>query len=156
MSQPSFPAMHEVMKHHPLKLSPKMHMVKAEHLLAKKKYSAAPVVDDDGQLVGLLTELMCLEAMASAVFYDEPVGIVANHMTTQVRTVTPEDTAENVTDIFRQTGYRQLPVLEDGRLVGVVSRNDLMEAMRRFWKHQAPSSLDAIAQEEHIHNPFHR
>ena len=51
---------------------------------------------------------------------------VADYMSGNAETVSPDDDVEDVLPVFRSGRYRRLPVVENGRLVGVVSRRDLM------------------------------
>ena len=91
--------------------------------------SGVLVVDDEQALVGVLTERDCIATASSAGYYDELAGPASDYMTTPVETVTPD---ENLIDIaIKMTGsrYRRFPVLEDGKLVGLISRRDVLRAL---------------------------
>lgn len=96
-----------------------------ETILAKR-ISGLPVVDDAGRLIGILTEFALL-----AIAYDQRVtdDSVAQHMTTDVLTVDVDDAVNKAADLFIVHRVRRVPVLERGRLVGLVSRCDVLKAL---------------------------
>jgi len=97
--------------------------------LRKAGHSGAPVVDQAGALVGVLSEVDCMKVLASAAFHAIPSGPVSDFMTREVSTLAPD------TDLFaavhraQQTRFRRFPVVEDGRLVGIVTVRDLDKAL---------------------------
>ena len=105
-------------------------IMRAVSMLVDKDISGVPVVDENNNLVGLLTERDCLEVALSAGYFDEPGGRVADFMSTPVDTATSEDRLMDVAVRFRDTPFRRLPVVDNGRLVGVISRRDVLRAMR--------------------------
>lgn len=113
-------------------LRPEMSIFEAIDLLLKHRYSGAPVVDGDGRLVGILSEKDCLRVYASGAFFNNAGGIVGDYMSREVVTVGPDDELFRVADIFLKRSFRRLPVLQDGRLVGQVSRRDVLQASRRI------------------------
>ncbi|MDX1604986.1 MAG: CBS domain-containing protein, partial [Candidatus Competibacterales bacterium] len=106
----------------------------AIHLLLKNRISGAPVVDKLGNIVGILSEKDCLKVMLTASYYEEPGGKVEEFMTPEVKTVDAESSLVDVAEIFLETNYRRFPVVADGnRLVGQISRRDVLRALERLW-----------------------
>lgn len=107
-------------------------------VLVKHHISGAPVVDAAGQLIGILSEKDCLRVFASGAYYQLSGGRVGDYMSRQVTTVGPDDDVFKVAEIFLKNSYRRLPVLEAGRLVGQVSRRDILQASIRLVEAKKP------------------
>ncbi len=132
-------------------------VVQVVRMLIRKGFSGAPVVDDEGHLVGILSERDCIEAIAGAAFHNTPVETVGQRMARDVVSVNPADDIFRLTMAFVSHPYRRLPVVEDGRLVGLITRRDLMAALDKLIaspRHSRTEVYDAIAKREGIHNPF--
>jgi CBS domain-containing protein len=118
-------------------------------LLADRGISAAPVADAEGRLLGIVTEADLLRRLAGA--EDKPVGwlrrlfrdpdrqaeqYARTHgmeardvMTDDVVSVGPDATAEHCAHLMEERRVKRLPVVDGGRLVGVISRADLLRAV---------------------------
>lgn len=105
---------------------------KAIDTLVKAEISGAPVVDEDGKLVGIISQKDCLRILANGVFHNAPAGEVRQYMTEAVMTIEPEMDIFTVVDIFLNTVYRRLPIVEDGVVVGQVSRRDILRAIQHM------------------------
>jgi CBS domain-containing protein len=119
-------------------LRPDMNIYEAINVLLKNKISGAPVVDGNRSLVGMLSEKDCLRIFASGAFNQLPGGQVSDYMTTVMEYVQPDDGLFTVADIFLRHPFRRLPVLENGVLVGQVSRRDVLEGSRKIWEAAPP------------------
>ena len=105
-------------------------------LLLKHRISGAPVVEMDGmdkRLVGIISEKDFLAILTGGAFYDQEPSKVADFMKTECLTVEPDTDLFTVADIFMKVHYRRLPVVEDGRLVGIVSRRDVLNSSKHLW-----------------------
>ncbi len=109
---------------------PEQDIYEAIDLMLKHKISGAPVLDSSGKLVGLLSEKDCLRVMISSAYHNEPVGIrrVADYMTINVATISPDKDVLDVANLFLSSNYRRFPVVENGKLLGQVSRRDILRA----------------------------
>lgn len=116
----------DIMTREIISISPNASIREATDKLLKHRVSGFPVVDDGGRLVGILTEFALL-----AIAYDNHVSddLVAEHMTTDVLTISANDTVNKVADAFILHRVRRLPVMENGRLVGLVARRDILRAL---------------------------
>jgi len=108
---------------------PRMPVSEAITLLLKHRLSGVPVVDEAGELVGFLSERDCLKTLVHARYHNLPTVSVADLMTTEVETIGPDMDILEVTNLFLSKPFRRLPVLEDGRLVGQISRSDVLRAV---------------------------
>jgi CBS domain-containing protein len=98
----------------------------AIEILLNQSISGLPVVDDDGRLVGVITEFALL-----AVTYDKRVKnhTVSQHMTREVITVDVNDPISRIADLCIVHRVRRVPVMQDGRLIGVIARRDVLRAL---------------------------
>ncbi|WP_164704530.1 HPP family protein [Blastococcus litoris] len=114
----------------------------AAELMAGRGFAALPVVDGDHQLVGVVAEADVLadrlppdprlhlrrdDARAD----DPPPLLVRGVMTQGVRGVDPTADVSDIARLFVDERLRSVPVLERGRVVGIVSRRDLLRALVR-------------------------
>lgn len=110
-------------------LTPDMDVHDAARLLLKKRISGAPVVDSDDRLVGMLTEKDYFRVAFSASYHQLRAGPVSDHMSTTVETISPDVDIVTAVRRFFEGPYRRLPVIRDGRVVGVISRGDALRAL---------------------------
>ena len=94
--------------------------------LLNQRISGLPVTDDDGRLVGVITEFALL-----AVTYDKRVKnhTVNQHMTREVITVDINDPVSRIADLCIVHRVRRVPVMQDGRLIGIIARRDVLRAL---------------------------
>ncbi len=105
--------------------------------LLEHRISGAPVVDSQGHLIGLLSEGDCLRGILSGAYYESVGGTVtvSGYMTTEVETISPEADIIEVSERFLRGRRRRFPVVEHGRLVGQISRHDVLRAVKEFAQH---------------------
>jgi len=113
-------------------LSPDMNLLDAVHLLLERRISGAPVVDSHGNLAGILTEKDCLRAALNASYYGDLGGLVSDHMQRHVATVSDDTPIFEVTRLFINGHFRRYPVVHGHRLVGSISRRDVLRALRNL------------------------
>lgn len=94
------------------------------------RISGAPVVDDDGRLIGVLSEIDFLEAMLKGSYHGEVEGTVAQVMTLGAQSIEAGSDIYDVAEILLRDRRRRLPVVSGGRLVGQVSRRDVLRAIK--------------------------
>jgi len=111
-------------------LRPHMELFQAISILEGNRITAAPVVDDEGDLVGILSEGDCLKAIINSVYYKEAGGKVSDYMTLQVETVGPEDDILDIAVSFNTKRRGRYPVIQDGLLVGLISQRDILRAVK--------------------------
>lgn len=111
-------------------VTPDTEIMRAVHLLVENDISGMPVIETGGRLVGILTERNCIDVALQAGYFDESGGRVADYMSAPVETVRPDDSLMDVADRFRQSTFRRFPVVEDGKLIGLISRRDVLTALR--------------------------
>jgi CBS domain-containing protein len=87
----------------------------------------AVLVFDGGELAGILTERDVLRAVADGI--DEQATLVRDRMTPQPETLDADDTTEHAAVLMIHGGFRHLPVMEQGEVVGVLSIRDLVRVV---------------------------
>jgi CBS domain-containing protein len=95
-------------------------------LLAKHRIGAVLVTDAAGQIAGILSERDIVRGLAK---HGAAVAALAvgDLMTREVQTCTPNDTIADIMGVMTAHRFRHLPVLEDGRLAGIVSIGDVVK-----------------------------
>ncbi len=109
--------------------APETDVLDAIHELVRHGIAGAPVVDDHGNLVGMLSEFDCMRVVLTAGYHGDPGGPVADYMVREVQTVDAGMSIVDLADHFLDTGFRRYPVLQDNRLVGQISRRDVLRAL---------------------------
>lgn len=106
-------------------LSESNSLVDAAAALSRGNIGSMPVVGDDGQLVGILTDRdIVVRAVAEGRSpEDTTVGEVMS--SDRLTTVSPDASAEEVLDCLSSSQVRRVPVVEDGRVVGIISQADV-------------------------------
>ncbi len=107
----------EIMQHEVVTASPDTGVVEIARQLVDDGLTGMPVVDDSGALVGVVTEYDVIS---------KPGDTVGEIMSRGVVTVTGDTTAQRVIDLVGLHGIRGIPVLSDGKLIGLVTRADLV------------------------------
>jgi CBS domain-containing protein len=117
---------------------PDMEVEEAVALLLKHSISRAPVLDEEGNLVGVLAEGDCLEAFLNEEYFESPAAVVGDLMTSEIVTVDSNVNILKAAELFLHHKFHHLPVLEKGQLVGQISRRDLIRAILKL--HRKPAS----------------
>lgn len=110
-------------------LSPDTNLLEAVQMLLERRISGAPVLDSHGNLVGILSEKDCLRAALNATYYGDLGGLVADHMQRDVATIADDTPIFEVTRLFINSHFRRYPVVHGHRLVGTISRRDVLRAL---------------------------
>lgn len=108
--------------------------------LLEHRISGAPVVDGQGRLIGLLSEGDCLRATLSGAYYESIGGTVSDYMSRDIECISPEASVIEVAERFLQGKLGRMPVIADGRLIGQISRSDVLRAAKEFAQHDKGST----------------
>jgi len=130
------PTARDIMTHSLVTFRSETNIWEAIKNLVGHRISGAPVLDGDGRMVGMLSELDCLNVLAADEFHadDHSDSIVADYMTTTFQTAGPEMDIYTLCQKFLTTPVRRFPVLEDGRLLGQVSLSDVLRGIEEMRK----------------------
>jgi CBS domain-containing protein len=94
------------------------------HLITHRNFGSLPVVEDDGTLVGIVTEYDLLQAMIDG--RDLRKILATEIMSAYPLTVTEDQTLAQVADLFQDRYVTRVPVVRNKKLVGILARRDLL------------------------------
>jgi CBS domain-containing protein len=100
--------------------------------LLDKRITGAPVVNDNGDVVGLIDDKDCLNILLGNAYYNHPVerDTVSEYMTNVMKDITIDNDMVSVANIFLTTPFKRLLVMNNGKLAGQISRRDVLRAIK--------------------------
>jgi CBS domain-containing protein len=143
----------EVMTRNPITVTRETSLTEAIKLIAEKRISGLPVVDDQGKLVGVIsqTDLMWKETgiepppyvmfLDSVIYLENPARYekevhkalgqtVGEVMTTKAISIDPESSVKDAARLMHDKQVRRLPVIDqEGKVVGIITRGDIVRSM---------------------------
>jgi len=125
------PTIRKIMKPDPITVGPEDSIQAVLELLIENRISGVPVVDADNSILGVLSEKDVLK-----VFYEPESDTVASIMTHDPTTVDIEAPLVDVVDCLMTHDFRRVLIHEKGKLVGLISRADIMPAILRSLLHR--------------------
>lgn len=109
--------------------TPEMDVLRAIHKLLESRLSGAPVMDEHGNLIGFLSEKDCMQVALDAGYHGSAGGRVSEFMTNSVETIDVETPIIEVAELFLKGSFKCYPVVVDNRLVGSISRQNILKAL---------------------------
>jgi len=94
----------------------------AVEMMIQRNIGGLPVVDEDSRVCAIFTERDFLDLIADTIDYDS----IGNYMSTKVKTVPFDTTIEEAAKIMVNRGFRRLPIVKDGILIGIVTASNIM------------------------------
>jgi CBS domain-containing protein len=160
----------DVMTWGAIAVKPEDSVTRAVQLMLQNKVSGLPVVDDKGEFVGIVTEgdflrrgelgtqrkrprwleFLLGPGRLAAEYVQASGQKVAQVMTPEAKTITPETPLEEVVRLMERHRVKRLPVVQDGKLVGIVSRADLLHALASAARDLKPAAADDATIREQI------
>jgi len=114
----------QIVRHqNPLMLPPSTTVMQAARHMHTQNASAVLVTEGDANLVGIFTERDAISRVLAA-GRDPLATVLADVMTNNPETITPQHSATEVLRLMQEARVRHLPVVQDGKAIGIVSRND--------------------------------
>ena len=103
-------------------------------IIIKKKIAGAPVLDDQQHLVGMISEKDCLRLIVDQAYYNMPAETrkVSDYMTAKVQTMSPKTNIVEAAMEFLNSPIRRFPIVENGMLIGQVSRRHILRAAQNL------------------------
>lgn len=128
---------HDIMTDRFVAVSPDTTIDETITLLLEHGVSGLPVVDDNGKLLGVISEIDIIGLVYEA---DIEASRVGDHMTCDVQTLDVDASLDDAAGGFCTQSVRRFPVVRDGRLVGILSRRDLIRFIRDVRRQAAASA----------------
>lgn len=103
-------------------------------IIIEKKISGAPVMDDQNHIVGMISEKDCLRIIVDQAYYNMPAATrkVSDYMIVDVQSFSPKTTIVEAAMKFLNSPIRRFPVVENGMLIGQVSRRHILQAAQNL------------------------
>lgn len=110
--------------------TPDQSILEVMELFTKHNISGGPVLDNNGFLVGIISEADCMKQISESRYFNQPIlnKSVENFMTRDVEFISPDISIFDAAGIFVRHNRRRLPVLKNDILVGQLSRKDVVIA----------------------------
>ncbi len=122
------------MAKHVVSFRPEQSIFDAIDRMLEHNISGGPVLNEKGDIIGILSTKDCLKIMVdeSQNNQNNNKGVVEDYMTNEVITVDVSSNVLDVANMFLSSNFRRYPVIENGKLVGQVSRRDVMKAAAKL------------------------
>lgn len=104
-------------------------VIDAVKKLLDHKITSAPVVDQQGHLLGMFSEKDVMDIVLEIVYNQSMSGKVGDYMSTEIINVDFDSSIVDLAAKFQQSSVRSFPVFHDHELVGIVSRTDVLRAL---------------------------
>jgi len=95
--------------------------------LLKNDISGAPVVNENNDMIGIITEKDCMRIYVDSSYHDIPSGKVTDFMSSTVMSIASDKTILDAAKSFIDNSYKGLPVVDGNKLVGQISRRDVLK-----------------------------
>ena len=120
--------------------SPEQSILEVMEQFTKYNISGGPVLNENGFLVGIISEADCMKQISESRYFNQPIldKSVEKFMTQNVETIPHEMTIFGAAGVFHKNNRRRLPVMKEGLLIGQISRKDIVVAALKLsgqnWK----------------------
>jgi len=134
----------DYMSVNPVTFSPDTDIFDAIHVLLQRRVSGGTVLNENNEVVGVISELDCLKAIINTGYYHEGGGTVGDFMYTGPLEYMDQHTSLiDAAQKILNTRHRRMPVVEHGKFVGQISARSLLQAFK-------DSMMDHDASEDEI------
>ncbi|MEO2117641.1 MAG: CBS domain-containing protein [Methanocaldococcus sp.] len=120
----------EIMEENVITLKENADIDEAIETFLTKNVGGAPIVNDDNQLISLITERDVIRALLDKIDDNE---VIDDYITKKVIVATPGERLKDVARTMVRNGFRRLPVVSEGRLVGIITSTDFIKLLGSDW-----------------------
>lgn len=119
---------------------PDQSVLEVMNTLIKYRISGGPVVNEKNELMGIISEGDCIKQISESRYYNQPLENiqVEQHMAKNVETIEGTMNIFDAADKFLKSKRRRFPILENGKLIGLISQKDIIKATLKLkgstWK----------------------
>lgn len=105
--------------------------------LIKNRISGGPVVNENNELIGIISEGDCIKQISESRYYNMPLSdsSVEKHMVTNVETIDGNMNVFDAASKFLDSKRRRFPIVENGKLIGQISQKDILKAAIKLKGH---------------------
>jgi len=119
----------DYMTKHLVTVTEETSVLEAIQKLLTHKITSAPVLNQQGRLVGMFSEKDGMKVVLENTYNQSMKGKVSEYMATDIVTVNADASIVDLASKFEASSVRSYPVYEDNQLVGLVSRTDVLRAL---------------------------
>ena len=116
-----------------ISFAPEDDILHAVRVLLDKNFSGAPVLDESGKLIGILSMKDCMEIVYNTAYHQDWGGKVEQYMSHEVEHIEADTSILTAAEKFLNSNFRRFPVLRNGQLVGQISRHDILRALDQLY-----------------------
>lgn len=112
--------------------SPDTNVLEITRILLEKRITGAPVIDENGTIIGLIDDKDCLRIVVDTLYHNQPImsHTAREYMSNVMRTININKEILEVANIFLTTPFKRMLVVDDdGKLRGNISRRDILRAI---------------------------
>ncbi len=120
----------EIMEENVITLKENADIDEAIETFLTKNVGGVPIVNDDNQLISLITERDVIRALLDKIDDNE---VIDDYITKKVIVATPGERLKDVARTMVRNGFRRLPVVSEGRLVGIITSTDFIKLLGSDW-----------------------
>ncbi|MGH1427268.1 MAG: CBS domain-containing protein [Arenicella sp.] len=110
-------------------LNPKMSLDLVSDHLTENHLPGAPVIDENHNPIGFVSEYDCLKQLMQSTYYCDNTALAEDVMSTKLITTSPELALIDVASQMNDNKVNVAPVVEEGKIIGVISRGDVMREL---------------------------
>jgi len=121
----------DIMRSAEIALKPGMTLDRVSDHLSKHHLPGAPVVDDNKKPIGYVSEFDCLRQLMQSSYYCDNTSLVEDVMTRDLIVSRPDIAIIDLASLMNNSKVNVMPIVESGKLQGLVSRGDVMRALVR-------------------------
>ena len=112
-----------------ISLKPDMSLDKVSDHLSKLHLPGAPVTDENGALIGYVSEYDCLQQLMQSSYYCDNASLVEDVMSTKLIFSKPDIAVIDLASLMNNNKVNVMPIVEGNKLIGAVSRGDVMREL---------------------------
>ena len=129
----------DIMTAPPVSVKKDTPMYEAAQLLSTNNITGIPVIDDDMTIVGVITEKDILDLFDVLQYAEDRT--VNSSMSREIVSFDAEDGLDDICHCLKNNSFRRIPVTSQGKLVGIISRRDLILYMLRQRRKNEPNAV---------------
>ena len=122
----------DFMSEDPITVKADANIFEAINLIIEHKKSGVTVIDDNNNILGVISEMDCLKAILDGSYYGEVGGSVQDYMSANVQSVKPDMAIIDVAKIMLDSNRRRMPIVEDGKFVGQFTVRSILNVIRNL------------------------
>lgn len=130
---PSSLSVADLMEKEYITLTSGMAITEAVSILMEQRVTGAPVIDEEGHVLGLLSEKECLRSLLTGAYDRMPAGIVSDFMLKEFIAVPSNMGVFELAELMVKEPIRRFMVVDDDKLVGQITRRDLLRGIKQYW-----------------------